>query len=32
MTKGGGGADWTFRRDKTEVTVVLKGRLLINAA
>jgi DNA-binding transcriptional LysR family regulator len=28
----GGGADWTFRRDKVEFTVVLKGRLLINAA
>ena len=28
----GGGADWTFRRDKAEFTVVLNSRLLINAA
>jgi DNA-binding transcriptional LysR family regulator len=28
----GGGADWTFRRDGAEFTVVLKGRLRISAA
>jgi DNA-binding transcriptional LysR family regulator len=28
----GGGADWTFRRDGTEVAVTLKGRLHVTAA
>jgi DNA-binding transcriptional LysR family regulator len=30
--RGGGGADWTFRRDGTEFAVALKGRLRVNAA
>ena len=30
--RGGGGADWTFRRDNAELAVTLKGRLRVNAA
>jgi DNA-binding transcriptional LysR family regulator len=30
--RGGGGADWTFRRDDAELAVTLKGRLRVNAA
>jgi DNA-binding transcriptional LysR family regulator len=30
--RGGGGADWIFRRDDAELAVVLKGRLRVNAA
>jgi DNA-binding transcriptional LysR family regulator len=28
----GGGADWTFQRDDTELAVTLKGRLRVSAA
>jgi DNA-binding transcriptional LysR family regulator len=30
--QGGGGADWTFHRGGTEITVALKGRLRVSAA
>jgi DNA-binding transcriptional LysR family regulator len=30
--QGGGGADWTFRRNGAEVAVTLKGRLRVSAA
>jgi len=30
--QGGGGADWTFRRDDAEIAVTLKGRLRVSAA
>jgi DNA-binding transcriptional LysR family regulator len=30
--QGGGGEDWTFRRDSAEIAVTLKGRLRVSAA
>ena len=30
--QGGGGEDWTFQRDNTEIAVTLKGRLRVSAA
>jgi DNA-binding transcriptional LysR family regulator len=30
--QGGGGEDWTFRRDNAEIAVTLKGRLRVSAA
>jgi DNA-binding transcriptional LysR family regulator len=30
--QAGGGADWTFRRDASELSVTLKGRLRVSAA